>query len=1465
MTAIIFVGLGEIMGYFGGVKKAFENADSSSRVELIPSKIKYAIKVVLSFHKEFLVFSSLSRKENDGLLQDQVFLNKEEVVIKSCDPLALVGKFTPVEDIIGLLETTFDEDAVLMGVFPDEVTEVVNLTFLVLFIGVTAISLSPKSLMQGKVTFDDDFFIILEHLILKRIIETIQVDFDELKAMASEQSSSGPALHEMTSATISSGLVPNPTSSTPFVPPSRTDWDMLFQPMFDELLTPPPIDQDAPSPSNSQTTPETQPHVISNDVEEDNHDIKVAHMGNDPFFGMLIPEVSSDQSSSTDSIHTIVHPDYQISQHNSKWTKDHPLKNIIGQLARPVSTRLQLHEQALFCYYDAFLTSVKPKTYKDALTQSCWIEAMQKELNEFEHLKVWKLVPRPDKVMVITLKWIYKVKIDELGGILKNKARLVARGYRQEEGIDFEESFAPAARLEAIRIFLAFAAHKNMVFNPARVGGFCWGEWGKVVGVVGCGGEAAGKGGSGVAVVAEKRLEMNSGCLFKHGEREIVIGFLHSWSLVFYQMDVKTGFLNGNLREEVYVSQSDGFVDLDNRNHVYKLKKALYGLKQAPHAWSKHIDIRYHFIKEHFENGMIELYFVNTEYQLADIFTKALGRERIEFLINKLGMRSSTLETLKQLTDEVDETMDMTIDQQVALDEALVPHPSGLRIGKSNFHLRSDITSKESTLQVATARVHRHSIHFKMNNKKRIVNLEYFMEMMHICPRISNQPFDELPFEEEILAFLRNLGHSGEIKKINDVNINKLHQPWISFAAVINKFLSGAEPPKTKASVRKTQSSSDTIMPPPVAKGTRLQTLAKVNKPAKRKQPGKSSTAKGLTMLSEVSNRTNKSFQVLQVFVVQMLFHIIVKDKRTMDMTIDQQVALDEALVPHPSGLRIGKSNFHLRSDITSKESTLQVATARVHRHSIHFKMNNKKRIVNLEYFMEMMHICPRISNQPFDELPFEEEILAFLRNLGHSGEIKKINDVNINKLHQPWISFAAVINKFLSGKSTGYDNLRLSQAQILWGMYHKKNVDFTYLLWEDMFIKLSTKMPKTAMRCTTLCLQRNSAAYNEYYVIASGAEPPKTKASVRKTQSSSDTTMPPPVAKGTRLQTLAKVNKPAKRKQPGKSSTAKGLTMLSEVALTEAEQMKLATKRSLTQTHISQASGSDDDDDDVQQSKHDEDIDDQSDDESYDDQEDDDDEDDDQTDSIIIVMICHGMNVGGNEGPNTENDDNELYGDLNINLEEFVCVISICSNMLNLSPDIGIDSLFKSTPRVDVPVTTTVEPLLLTSPTLPPPSIPIISQVEQAPTPSPATAPSTSLKDLLNFGSLFGFDHRLNTLEVNLSEFMQTNQFAEVVSSILGVESYQKKLNLTKPDTYRSDLKRKEAYIAYSNLRGFIYQNKDKQNRLMHIDELHKFSDVTLNDVRTALDDRLKGIRIKYLPQTIWRRSDKERAAAMI
>nr|GFA66944.1 Gag-Pol polyprotein [Tanacetum cinerariifolium] len=210
-----------------------------------------------------------------------------------------------------------------------------------------------------------------------------------------------------------SGLVPTTSTSTSYVPPSRNDWDLLFQPMFDELLNPPP------------SVVNQNPEAIA----------------------------------------------------------------LIAEVIPPVSTRLQLHEQALFCYYDAFLTSVEPKTYKEALTQSCWIEAMQEELNEFERLE--------DSSVALT----------------------------------------------------AFAYADHAVCQDTR--------------------------------------RSTSGSVQFLGERLI------SWS-------------------------------------------------------SK----RYHFIKEQVENEVIELYFVNTEYQLADLSNKALGRDKIEFLTNKLGMRSFTPETLKKLMND---------------------------------------------------------------------------------------------------------------------------------------------------------------------------------------------------------------------------------------------------------------------------------------------------------------------------------------------------------------------------------------------------------------------------------------------------------------------------------------------------------------------------------------------------------------------------------------------------------------------------------------------------------------------------------------------------------------------------------------------------------------------------------------------------------------------------------------------
>ncbi|GKB36580.1 hypothetical protein Tco_0881522 [Tanacetum coccineum] len=268
-----------------------------------------------------------------------------------------------------------------------------------------------------------------------------------------------------------------------------------------------------------------------------------------------------------------------------------------------------------------------------------------------------------------------------------------------------------------------------------------------------------------------------------------------------------------------------------------------------------------------------------------------------------------------------------------------------------------------------------------------------------------------------------------------------------------------------------------------------------------------------------------------------------------MDIIRAEQIALDDALVAPANCLKIGKSNLRLSSDLNSKEATLQVVYD----------------VLKLTPFYKAFQITTDVP-----------EI--------YIGEIKVITDVNVNKLHQPWRSFAVVINKCVSGKSTKYDSLRLSQAQILWGMYHKKNVDYAYLLWEDFVYQVENKNVKRsnemyyphftklygAILPNELMNEaiKNSDSYKEYYVIALGAEPLKTKASVKKKQARFDKA--PNAPQGKRLKVTAKVTKPSKKKLP-----TQGLDTLSEVALTKEEQMRIITKRSLTQFHSSHASGS--------------------------------------------------------------------------------------------------------------------------------------------------------------------------------------------------------------------------------------------------------------------------------------------------
>ncbi|GJU74092.1 retrovirus-related pol polyprotein from transposon TNT 1-94 [Tanacetum coccineum] len=239
-----------------------------------------------------------------------------------------------------------------------------------------------------------------------------------------------------------------------------------------------------------------------------------------------------------------------------------------------------------------------------------WLQMLCDEIHEFDQLDVWELVPPSDCDMIIALKWIYKVKLDEYGDVLKNKARLVAKGYCQEEGLDFEESSAPVARLEAIRIFLANAASKNMTVY---------------------------------------QMDVNTRTKLDDDLSGVPVDQTRYRSMVGCLMYLTTKIYDDGLNLDYGFAYNHVPLYCDNKSAITLC------CNNVQHSRSKHIDIQHHFIREQVEKGVVELYFVRTEYQLADIFTKALPRERFEFILPRLGMKSMKPKTLKRLQDDTDE------------------------------------------------------------------------------------------------------------------------------------------------------------------------------------------------------------------------------------------------------------------------------------------------------------------------------------------------------------------------------------------------------------------------------------------------------------------------------------------------------------------------------------------------------------------------------------------------------------------------------------------------------------------------------------------------------------------------------------------------------------------------------------------------------------------------------------------
>ncbi|GJS57332.1 retrovirus-related pol polyprotein from transposon TNT 1-94 [Tanacetum coccineum] len=548
----------------------------------------------------------------------------------------------------------------------------------------------------------------------KKITETMNITFDELSTMAFEQNSSKPSLQSLTTRQISSGLELTYAPST--ITPQK-------QPLHNEYFGGQP--SEAP-----RTVPVAHGDLFVN-----------------PF---ATPSTESAESSTQNVDPSNMHTFYQPYPYDYQWTKDHPLELVIGEPSRPVLTRNQLKTDGDMRIYALTVSIMEPKTVKEALTDPAWIESMQKKLHQFIRLDVWELVPSLDDIKPFSLKWLFKNKHDEENTVIRNKTRLVVRGYRQEEGIEFEESFALVARMEAIRIFLAYAAHKGFIVyqtdvktaflhgllkedvyvcqpegfidadHPSHVNQSPSGifinqsnyvnEILKKYGLNTC--DTVGTPMDikdkldldqiGTPVDATKYRSMIGALMYLTSSRPNIV------QLLVYVLDTKLGlpkstskrFLNADYAgcKDTFKSTSGGaqflgeklvswsskkqdctslstaeseYVSLSaccaqvlwmrtqltdygyhfNKIPIYCDSKSAIAISCNPvqHSRTKHIAVRYHFIKEHVEKGTIELYFVKTDYQLADIFTKALPVDRFNYLVRRLGMRSLCPQELDRL------------------------------------------------------------------------------------------------------------------------------------------------------------------------------------------------------------------------------------------------------------------------------------------------------------------------------------------------------------------------------------------------------------------------------------------------------------------------------------------------------------------------------------------------------------------------------------------------------------------------------------------------------------------------------------------------------------------------------------------------------------------------------------------------------------------------------------------------
>ncbi|GKB28619.1 retrovirus-related pol polyprotein from transposon TNT 1-94, partial [Tanacetum coccineum] len=1019
------------------------------------------------------------------------------------------------------------------------------------------------------------------------------------------------------------------------------------------------------------------------------------------------PKTISEESSSSDVIPTTVHSDAPILEHLIKWKKDHLLQNII----------------------------VEPKTYKDALTQSCWIEAMQEELHKFECLEVWELVPRPDKVMVITLKWIYKVKLDKLGGILKNKARLVARGYRQEEGIDFEESFALVARLEAVRIFLAFAAYMNMIV---------------------------------------------------------------------YQMDVKTAFLNGILREEVYVSQPDGFMDPKNPNHVYRLKKALYGLKQAPRA---SYDLLSSFLlSQGFSKGTVNLTFSLAEKAKISFWYKSILQISQSPRGIFLNQSKYALESLKKYRMESCNPVDTPMVEKSKLDEdtqgkAVDPtHYRGM-VGTLMYLTSSRpdlvyVVCMYARYQARPTEKHLHAIKIIFRYLSGTVNrgLWYLKDSAIALTSFADADYAGCQdtrrkvcncWETNLLA-----GHQ-KGRKALQYPVRKLN--ILPCPAVISLHKSASGEWSRRALLCQNG----------ISVGGHLHqgSMSRKNEFLIDKLGLRSFT---LETLKELANEAG----------------IDSKNK-----------LLKNELVALENRRAISKCYMRINPGMKPKESTYQVALD----------------ALALTTCYPAFLITAEVPGKEFDEPPTEEEALSFIRELGHSGEIRYITDVVKN------LDFIALICEDLAYQIDNIDSKK--QDKMLYLRFTKiiihhfltkdksiswRNKMFMHTVRDDSVLGTmrfvsrhantqvyGTILPKALTNQALL----DSVAYKTYHAIASGAEPPMPRKGQKKSDSAISSEESPSKKQSAKAKKVTATKpKPSKKKAPVKADKGKvpdeqhfkttGADEGTGTILGVPDVRKYDSKSEKESWGDSGEEDEDDEDDSEGISNEgdddnngndgnngDDDDDNQEGDDTNDDNEETDKEeekiDDEETmdgeeDDEVTKELYDDVIVNlGNEDTDMTNADQGASKQQNVSQESrfeqvgedthltFTPVLdtqkadepvqssSVSSNytskLLNLENPSAANNEIASLMETSARHATTFPKITSSFITNIPPPPPFFNPLPQQATPTltPTTSKATTSFPLLSdFSSIFKFNDRVTNLETYLSEIKQVDQYAQALSS---------------------------------------------------------------------------------------------------